>query len=509
MRPGLSERLAPGLVFVLLVLPWVQPFSSGPSRNAWPWLISAACFAGVVLLRRHLHPRLAAQALLTAALLSCAMALPQYFGHAQAFSPWVWPVGPGEAFGNLRQRNQFGNLTALGLACLLAWAASGRRDSSLALPAALAWPALALLALGNAASQSRTGLLAWVAVALAAAWFCGRQERRGCGLALGALPLVLLAVVVLPKLLAWATPQSAVACTLADCGAIGRMAEASRDGRIPMWRDVLFLIAQRPWTGWGWGELGHAHFITLFPWPRWTEKMDNAHNLPLQLAVELGLPLAVLACAAVVVVVGRAQPWRETQPWRWAAWAVLGVIGLHSLLEYPLWYGPFQMAVLLCVAHLWRTRPGVRAWHGARRRTLRPDLAACALLAGVLALSVDYLRVSQPFLAPEQRSAWLSGDPLQQAQHSGWFRRQAGFATLALTPVHAGNAQALNALAKDLLHHSAEPLVIDKLLDSALLLGRQEELAFYARRYQAAYPEDHARWQARQSGAWPAPDAGV
>ncbi len=31
------------------------------------------------------------------------------------------------------------------------------------------------------------------------------------------------------------------------------------------------------------------------------------------------------------------------------AWGVLAIILLHSLLEYPLWYGPFQMALCQCV----------------------------------------------------------------------------------------------------------------------------------------------------------------
>jgi hypothetical protein len=29
------------------------------------------------------------------------------------------------------------------------------------------------------------------------------------------------------------------------------------------------------------------------------------------------------------------------------------VIVLHSLLEYPLWYGPFQMALGICLGLLW------------------------------------------------------------------------------------------------------------------------------------------------------------
>ena len=36
-----------------------------------------------------------------------------------------------------------------------------------------------------------------------------------------------------------------------------------------------------------------------------------------------------------------------------AATSVLAIIALHSLVEYPLWYGPFQMAVGWCVWMLW------------------------------------------------------------------------------------------------------------------------------------------------------------
>jgi O-antigen ligase len=481
MLARLPERLAAGALFFLLVLPWVQPFSSGPARNAWPWMMAAACFAAIVLLRRQLRPQLFVQALLTAALLSSAMAVLQYLGQAAVLAPWVWPVGPGEGFGNLRQRNQFASLTALGLAALLTWLATRSTGQAPALPAALSVAALALLAAGNAASQSRTGLLAWSGVALACAWYTWRHGRRGLPVAAAAAALPVLA---------------ALACAGAGCGAIGRFAQAGQDGRLALWRDVLYLIGERPWTGWGWGELGYAHFITLFPWPRWSEKLDNAHNLPLQLAVELGIPAALAVCAALLGLVWRARPWRETQPWRWGAWMGLGVIALHSLLEYPLWYGPFQIALVLCALFLWRSRPGVAPPAFSARSRLA-DLGAAGLLVLVLGLGLDYLRVSQPFLPPAQRSAWLSGDALQQAQGSWWYRAEADFATLALTPVNAGNAQTMNTLAEALLHHSAEPLVIDKLLDSAQLLGRSEQVAFYSRRYQAAYPQAHAAWLER------------
>ncbi len=479
MADRLPDRLSAAAAFVLLVLPWIHPWSFGPSRSVTSWLIAMACLAGAILLRRAVSPRLFAQALLVAALLNAAMAVLQYLGLSSALAPWVWPVGPGEGFGNLRQRNHFGSLTALGLAALLAWQATRVRGQPPALAPGLAGAVLLLLAAGNAASQSRTGLLAWVGVALAGVWFCHRQGRQGLVLAVAAAVVPLLA---------------ALACQGTACGAIGRLAHSGQDSRLLLWRDVLALIGERPWSGWGWGELGYAHFISELPAPRFPEKLSHAHNLPLHLAVELGLPVALAVCAAVALVLWRARPWRETHPWRWGAWLGLGVLGLHSLLEYPLWYGPFQMVVLWSLGWLWLGRPAAPG----PRRSVPLDVAAAGLLALVLSLGLDYLRVSQPYLPPAQRSTWLGGPALAQAQRSWVFRAEADFAALALTPLSEANAPAIHALAKSLLHHSAEPLVIDKLLDSARLLGRSDEVDFYARRYQAAYPEAHAAWLARQ-----------
>jgi len=36
--------------------------------------------------------------------------------------------------------------------------------------------------------------------------------------------------------------------------------------------------------------------------------------------------------------------------------------------------------------------------------------------------------------------------------------------------------------------------VLEKLIESAVLLGREDEALFYLVRYQAAFPEHHARW---------------
>ncbi|OOG54770.1 Wzy polymerase domain-containing protein [Polaromonas sp. C04] len=486
-------------IFFLIALPWLNPFAPGPSPAAVPLLFSWACAAGLLALCSRLSDRdfcgrlvtAAAWAWLAAGLLSSVMGLCQYFGAGASLLPWVNQTELGEAFANLRQRNQFATLTNMALAALLWLVATGRFGGRRAW---LGWAAAALLMAGNAASSSRTGLLQLVLLC-ALAWLWGGWRQP-------ALRRVLLAAVLAYALAAVLLPW------LAGFGLFGHDAFARlRAGdrlcasRLTLWANVLQLIAQHPWLGWGWGQLAYAHYITLYDGPRFCEILDNAHNLPLQLAVTLGIPAALLVCGGFVWWACRQRPWREADPTRRMAWAILAVIGLHSLLEYPLWYGPFQIAFGLCLAWLWLT--------GARRNVTsnRPVVlgvsaqlaivsVAFAVLTAVLYAAWDYHRVSQIYLAPEQRDAPYRDDTLAKVRDSMLFRNPVRFAELTITELTPGNAAQMRALAGRLLHYSPEPRVIEKLIAADVLLGRDDDALFHLARFRAAFPKDYAQWTA-------------
>ncbi|MDW5441076.1 PglL family O-oligosaccharyltransferase [Polaromonas sp. SM01] len=429
--------------------------------------------------------------------MSAVLGLLQYLGLEQALSPWVSQTLPGEAFANLRQRNQFATLTSIGLVALIALAGWSTRAAPAArLPGGWFSVVAVLLALGNASSGSRTGLLQWLLIPLLTAWWTLPGRRHLLVLALQALQALLayaIAVLSLPWLL------ELVSGTRSG-GLFGRLTEAPTcESRKILWSNVLTLITQKPWLGWGWGELDYAHFITVYQGPRFCAMLDNAHNLPLQLAVELGLPAAVALCGGAGWLVWRAQPWREADGGRQMAWGVLAVIGLHSLLEYPLWYGPFQLAVGLCLWLLWPSSQKFK-----ENRPLAQylqALIAVILIATLACLAVSYYRVSQIYLPPEARSAAYHADTLAKIQGSWLFQDQVRFAELSITTLKPENAQAMHAMALELLHYSPEPRVVEKLIESAVMLGRDEEAAQYLARFRAAYPEAHARW--RQAHAAP------
>lgn len=499
--------LPQNLLVAALTLPWLWPLAIGPWPAVLPWLVSMVGGVLALLMAVWLRvdmPRAIVTAWLLAAVLSSGLGLLQYFGLSPALAPFVNTTPLGEAFANLRQRNQFASLTSIGMVTVVAWLLlAGKVEPFDAAPAPasnglrgwrwhLAWGATVLLAVANAASSSRTGLMQLgLLVLLYGVWGKLRLAQVRmlllvAGLAYGA------AALLLPRLADLDPASIGILARLQD----GAPACASR---LTLWANVIHLISLHPWSGWGWGELDYAHFITLYPGARFCDILDNAHNLPLHLAVELGVPFALLACAAVFWLVLRCRPWQEANPMRQLAWAVLGLIFLHSMLEYPLWYGPFQIATALATWLLWVTR--LHLW--APQSGMRGLLSTMALLVllGAAYATWDYRRVSQLYLATGARAPAYRANTFEKVKDSRLFARQVRFAEFTTTDLTPQNAAYLNALAHDLLHFSPEARVAEKLIESAALLGRDEEVAAYLARYKAAFPAAHASWAKRQQ--WP------
>jgi Virulence factor membrane-bound polymerase, C-terminal/O-Antigen ligase len=246
---------------------------------------------------------------------------------------------------------------------------------------------------------------------------------------------------------------------------------AACGGRRVLWTNVLALIAQHPWLGWGWGETDFAHFMTGYNSLRFCDMLDNAHDFPLHLAVEFGVPFAVVVMACIAAWVVRRQPWHEQNAWRVMAWGLLLVLGLHSLLEYPLWYGPFQMTLGLAIGLLWAS-PTAAVKEASQER---PMLVAALLFIGCLYAAWDFNRVGQIYRQPASRDAAYRDNPLGHAKQSWLFKNQADFAELTTQTITVDNAAEVYQEALRLMHYSPEARVVQRVIDSAKLLGHAEE----------------------------------
>jgi len=124
-----------------------------------------------------------------------------------------------------------------------------------------------------------------------------------------------------------------------------------------MWHEAWLMFTQSPWLGVGFGQFAWHHF-QLLPVLRANYIFglyNNAHNLIFQLAAEAGL-------GGLLALFGSLGIWfyglrRATlSAAHWWGYAVLGVLAIHSLLEYPLWYAYFVAIAAILLGAFDETR---------------------------------------------------------------------------------------------------------------------------------------------------------
>jgi O-antigen ligase len=332
----------------------------------------------------------------------------------------------GRAAGNLRQPNH--------LSTLLLWSAIGicwLCEAKL-LRSAVSGALLVLMIFGIVLSGSRTGA---IGVLLLALW--GGLDRR-----LARRTRLLLLVSPLLYLLGWLSIAAWAQGPGATFGSNTRLASESAlaTTRYAIWLDTLSLIARNPWLGVGFGEFNFAWTLTPFS-NRSGEFFDHTHNLPLQFLVELGIPLGILVVGLLTYALWRAfVASREAQGPEGtalrAAFMMLIIMALHSMLEYPLWYAYFLLPTAfvfgLCLGG--PSRPASAAVSPPRHRRTRPLVIAGMLtMAGGLYTVVDYLKVV-PIFAPPADSPPLA-DRIASGQRSLLFAHHADYAA-ATTAEH-------------------------------------------------------------------------
>ena len=458
--PGVSLRgalrgrapLALVAMFGLLALAaLVAPFSA-----ALPWTLALSSIAtivaavivavaGVALARAGRAPQ-AFEALCVALLVAGAVGA--LIGVVQVFAPqWtdgtlIARIDNGRAAGNLRQPNHLSSLLLWSLVAL-AWLVERRRVGGAA-GAALG----VLLLAGVVLSASRTGL---VGVLLLGAW-----GLADAGLARRTRGALVVAPVVYAlawfALAAWAHESHHLFGGDAQFGK-GDISSS----RFAIWSNTLALIAAHPWAGVGWGEFNFAWTLTPFP-DRPVAFFDHTHNLVLQFAVELGLPLAALVLALLAYALW--QAWRAgavaadgvaTRATLRAAFVMVLLMMLHSQLEYPLWYSHFLLPTVfafgLCLgatpaAALPAAPRGSRAFAPQGARLIAPigspvvaphgsrviALGGALIVLGALGALADYWRVVVIF-APPANAAPLD-ERIAAGQRSWLFGHHADYAAV-------------------------------------------------------------------------------
>ena len=467
-RPGAINVLtgALGLMGAAVLFSWV--FGSLPSSLALPplLLLVVACFVAA------LGSRVAQEGdqvdglqafapfaigLVAAGVLSALVAVIQVYLPKLADGNLIAQSGlAGRAVGNLRQPNHLASLLVWSVIALVPLVEWGR------IPRWLGGLLLLFIMYAVFLSGSRTGLWGGAAVLVLWAAVDGRLSAS--------TRIALVAAVALTLLMPWISSH----VTHATIGTATRAADGD-SSHFAIWKNTLEMIRQQPWQGVGWGEFNFAWTLTAFP-HRPTAFFDHTHDLPLQLVVELGIPLALLVLGLMVWALGQGlvRAWKTQGPaghGARAAWVMVLMIGIHSLDEYPLWYayfllpaawawgftlgsGPAPVETLSGVVGSPPVEPGKLIRLGSEGAALRWFGGAMVVVA--LASTWDYWRVSTIFL--DDAGLAPLKERIQAGQTSPFFAHHADYAeaTTAEPP-----SQALGAL-----EHATHSL-----LDSRLMMA--------------------------------------
>ena len=319
----------------------------------------------------------------------------------RSFMDYVVSAKTGTAVvGNMGQPNHFADYITLGLISLgllrLRWQLRAWQVLLLAAPL------LFVLVLSGSRS-------AWLYLLFLAAMSYLWQRRDKASLPLLRYSLLLLlgfglmhVVVQLPWLAGLNGNETSVDRMVA-AGAASFGAGGSSSIRLHIWHEAWLIFTQFPLLGAGFGQFGWQHFLLGSSLHNINIQglYNNAHNLVMQTAAEMGLAGLLLLFGTLVLWLRQIRTAPHTV-YHWWGYGLLAVLAIHSMVEYPLWYAYFLGVAALALGMLdntsYRLKLGVAG---------RLSLAAVLLLGALTMLQMTQgyrqLEMLNGYIRPESQ----------------------------------------------------------------------------------------------------------
>lgn len=304
------------------------------------------------------------------------------------------PDTPMRPFANVAQPNQLALLQCFGLASIW-WLLQAKRLTgfcALAFSLVLLW--------GLALTQSR---IAWIILPVFAllVWFR----------VIGELPIrrtVLLLLLIVYIGFVWFLPSIAEVLGFSSASISERV--GGRSERSGLLQQAWFMIKQHPWLGVGWFGFGAEQVKIAADFPS-TIYAEHSHNLVLNLMAELGVPAALLIFSALLYWFYQTCVARAAAKNNQIAFGILSLIavGVHSMVEFPLWYAYVLLPMAVLMGMLHQMRWPTQTWVITLPRAVTVAISVVGMVVLVL-VTLDYQRVVSGFKAFRQTET-IAGVP--------------------------------------------------------------------------------------------------
>jgi len=391
---------------------------------------------------------------------------------------------PMRAFANVAQPNQLALLLCFGLASIW-WLVQAKRlagFSALGLSLFLLW--------GLVLTQSR---IAWIIlpVFVLLSWFRWVGE-----LAINRSVLLFLLLVFVG--LVWCLPSIAEFFGFSGASVAERV--GGRSERSGLLQQAWFMIKQYPWFGVGWFGFGGEQVKIAADFPS-TIYAEHSHNLVLNLMAELGVPASLLILGGLLFWFYQTCVARAAAKNNQVAFVVLSLIavGVHSMVEFPLWYAYVLLPISVLMGMLHQMRWPTQGWAVTVPRVVPVVISVMGMVVLVL-VTLDYQRVVNGFKAFRQ-SQTIAAVPQDSIVRPTWTLLPDYFdyfQLMKVTPKEKMLAQEI-AFVERMSLRFGYVHVLNKLAEVYVLNGQpakaQRILQTLQRLHPVAYPAYFDYWQ--------------
>jgi hypothetical protein len=337
-------------VIVLLLIALVAGLQAITGLLALPtevyWLLPALAAMAVIWLASG-HAEMCApgrlmdhvwSGLLLAATVSVGIALFQWSGGVGEHSFLVPGTGPGgRAEAHVGQSNNLATLLCWGLVAVWWHYERGRISAATALTLAL------YLVVGIAMTRSRTAWVSFGLLGFVLFMAYGRLRRS--------IPWIVPLLLVGWLATLWLLLPLLSQAMLGSATGLDTRVPLSVGPRAQIYAMAMEALRERPWFGWGWGQVAWAQVALAPQFPTYGGFASYAHSIVLDLLIWFGIPVGAGAIGLLAIWLVRTI-WRAQQPEAWMLLAGLGVFGAHAMLELPHGYAYFYLPAALMAGTL-------------------------------------------------------------------------------------------------------------------------------------------------------------